>query len=1486
MIRFALAGVVAVFAQLSAVQAQSAGPANVWITGNNVYPAWNQPGPNQVGVKLVTGQNCVTVTHLGAMCFTNTGTLTVNLYSADGLLTCLASATINLAGTTNLQIAYAPCLPYVLNTNTTYYLEGTYGAGQQYAQCQPGFGITTTAVAAPQGFAYAGNNVFGGAGDAYGPVSFGYTVGGTYQAPLCATNYYVDNNGTDSGYGTAAAPWQHLAYALTNAPPGSAIFLTSGQTFAEDGLAFKFPNVALTSSGATPAVIRNVSGSNVLQIVNLSGITISNVNVYGYGAAYPGYTNANACIYVTRTVSALNYCTNIAVVGCELTNAAFGVEFYDAFANSQYTFDNLNVSGNRIHDIGLYGVFEWSYFQEAGSFFLARNATTAFNTVSNVWGVAWPFAGAGSGLVLEAVNGWECYSNTIHHLGYNQGFTNGCAGIFPFSNATRVHIWNNTVFDVQADQRNGDGDAIDLDIGTSDSTVEGNFVHDISGVGLYGCEMYSGNIFRWNLVVNCGTNAAQHAGATFDGNGTCIQPGTNWFYNNTVVGGKGGLEIWPRASANNIIANNIFQGGSDCTLLISVGNPDGSFESNSVTLLDNDYSGNFTISYGSSSSATVYTNFGAWRAAGLEVVPGSTNNPLFAVGAGNVAANYELQPASPLIGAGTDIRPYAVTEGGMDYFDKAPLVAGDNLGGLVGSSGGGTYFYLTVNNGTGSGNYTNGQLAGISAVATFGATFTNWSGPNIANPNAAATTMTVYSNTVVTANFITNVPFCSLVVSNGSGSGTYAVGQAINISATAPIGTTFTNWSGPNIANPQLAATTVTVYSNTIVVANFSCTLSVTNGTGSGVYPCGDVVPITANPVSGSYFTNWSGPNIANPAAAATTVTVYTNTVVTAVFAPLPAPPTNAPVTLNVTDYGATGDAATLFVNTVSNSTVVTTTTSVFSGADIGKVVEIFGAGPLGTSTNHQDLVAVIAGVSGGNTISLDRVCGATATNCYSVYGHNNAVTIQNCINAAPSNSVINIPNGTYLVIGSQVLDTNFVAGEMYYTYPSISISKGGLTLVGQSRTNTVLLGCGAWQNKNSPQGVYAYRGFMIACLGPVTNNGPLVIDNLTLDGGVQQGYSGTFAWPASTGNGDGWDVTHDAICDEGTPPLHINKTLSNLTIRNWRGEQLKSSVGGWDGFITITNCSITDGDGSGVNFSFSHNIVNCYFANLCETMEFWQGYASNSCYFQGNFVTNVGAFLAINGAQTNSPNPAYFIQGNTFYGGTGNGIQTCPVQNLTVRSNLFINGVPLVLGVAGYQGSGVNSNIVVSGNVFTNPYAAIVLEGTGANSVYNLTVTNNTVYGGQWFACGYGWGTNLMFANNTTYNMTVGVDCSAFSGQWLLDNKNQFPVQTVYDSSAVSNVVSYAHGSHALTYPYFNTNSIFVLDDTHPLQVPRGAVMAVTNSGTHPGTLYLSQSMSGKAISMANGYSGTFYWNGSAWTTNSVSLLFAPSNLRYSAQN
>ncbi len=567
--------------------------------------------------------------------------------------------------------------------------------------------------------------------------------------------------------------------------------------------------------------------------------------------------------------------------------------------------------------------------------------------------------------------------------------------------------------------------------------------------------------------------------------------------------------------------------------------------------------------------------------------------------------------------------------------------------------------------------------------------------------------------------------------------------------------------------------------------------LTVNSGSGSGNYSNGLTASLSANAVSGYNFINWSGPNIANPNLASTTATIYSNTVVTANYAQA-----LGATSLNVADYGANGDAAELSVNTVSNSTALTTT-SQLSGADVGKVIELFGAGPLGTSTNHQDLVAIITGVVNATNIVIDRVCGATTNNCYAIYGTNNAGAIQACIDAAPSNSVINIPNGTYLIIGSQVLDTNFISSGPYNTYPSLVLSKGGVTLLGQSRDNTILLGCGAWQNKGS----WVYRGYMFACQGPVTNNGPLIFDSITMDGGVQQGFTGVTSFPASPATGDGWDVTHDAVIDVGLPPLHNTKIFRNCTIIRWRGEQVKSVCSGWDGFHFHNQLfALANGDGSGVNFNFTHNIDNCLFSNLFETMEFYQGNCSNTCYFQNCTVTNVQALMALNGAQSSHPSPTYVVCNNTFYPNFGNGIQTTPAQNLTISNNLFIGGAfPITIGVSGYQGSTMNSNILVVCNVFSNNWTPIEIEGNGANSLVNLLVSNNVAYGtySHLFAESEsgGWGTNMLFVNNFATNFSAGLVGSGLSGQYFIDSdSNVFPPHQIFALGG-TNEIGYEFG-------------------------------------------------------------------------------------------
>jgi hypothetical protein len=166
-------------------------------------------------------------------------------------------------------------------------------------------------------------------------------------------------------------------------------------------------------------------------------------------------------------------------------------------------------------------------------------------------------------------------------------------------------------------------------------------------------------------------------------------------------------------------------------------------------------------------------------------------------------------------------------------------------------------------------------------------------GINYSNAPKPGYTPLVYPDPLDTTNASGSSPGYTLTVVNGTGSGTYNSNSIVSISANTIANEIFTNWSGVDVANPNLASTTVTMpASNLTVQANFasnpapSYTLTVVNGTGSGSYTSNSVVGISANTISGEYFTNWSGLQIANTNSANTTVTMPGgNLTVTANFA-------------------------------------------------------------------------------------------------------------------------------------------------------------------------------------------------------------------------------------------------------------------------------------------------------------------------------------------------------------------------------------------------------------------------------------------------------------------------------------------------------------------------------------------------------------------------------------------------------------------------
>jgi hypothetical protein len=578
---------------------------------------------------------------------------------------------------------------------------------------------------------------------------------------------------------------------------------------------------------------------------------------------------------------------------------------------------------------------------------------------------------------------------------------------------------------------------------------------------------------------------------------------------------------------------------------------------------------------------------------------------------------------------------------------------------------------------------------------------------------------------------------------------------------------------------------------------------------------------------------------------------------------------------LNVIDFGARGDAGQFLASTISNSDLVTVlSTNRFSSADVGKVVELFGVGPYTTATNNQDLLAIIKEVFRGTNLTLSTAPSATSPSVLCTCGTQNAPAFQKCVDACTgTNTIVIIPAGNYLLIPPSAL-LDFAMTNEFETRPTVVVQKGGIHFLGAGSEKTILTGNGAWTMK----GKHAYRGYMFACQGPVANDAPLIFDNLTMDGGVAEGRTAYSYFPASTNNGWGWDVTHDAVIDAGDPPYHRFKSFRNCNISHWRGEMFKSVVDHWDGFIEITNCVFSNGNATGFNFTFTHDINHCVFTDLIQATEFYQGYCSNTCFFQNNVVTNMSqAILAINGALSNRVPPNYVIRNNTFYlQGGENGIQTTPAQNLSIIGNTFIGpGLAITLGSAGYQGSSVNSNIIIAGNAFSNVNDALMIEGEGKNAVWNVIVTNNSATGlnGNGFASGYGWGTNLVVKENFTTGLSYGLNSTQLSGGYYPDDpSNRFPPYFNFDYDGRTNLITYAHGMrHQIGVS--RPASTWILDDAHPSQMPLVAFIVVTNIQPLTVSLFLSKVRhpAGASVMLTNGGAVMCKWKDGGWQLNST---------------
>lgn len=605
---------------------------------------------------------------------------------------------------------------------------------------------------------------------------------------------------------------------------------------------------------------------------------------------------------------------------------------------------------------------------------------------------------------------------------------------------------------------------------------------------------------------------------------------------------------------------------------------------------------------------------------------------------------------------------------------------------------------------------------------------------------------------------------------------------------------------------------------------------------------------------------------------------------------------------LSVTAYGANGDAQLLFpVNVVSNSPLVTCTgTNRFTSAAIGEVIELFGVhSQHNIGVTNEDIADLITNVVSGTNLYLSIVPTFT-TNTVCTVGKNNGTNIQWCINDAAalvasgySNVTIGIPDGNYIVIGTNGLSTT----RAYATAaPGVTVQSGGITFLA---TNAVWVGLGAGVTHANGVNNYADRAVTVMVRMPTTNyDYPIIFDGLDFDGGVQSGVQAYQYFPPRTADGVGWDTTHHAVnfYDDGYPGQPGTQGLAqgpkltvftNCTFHGWRGEMVigAGDTGGTNAFIDYANCGFYDGNASAINSDFAHHVHGCTFDNLNKVFEWYETRATLPSTWEFNSWSNIynNECFTVVGAIQGQPQQPLTIASNICYASFGNvNLAFAPAENVSIVGNTLITsnggfGISLdsaavqpnngtaawnsnfFIGFNTFLGGGFNSSLSMLNFLFvSNHNFTASVTGGGYGAVDNAAIFKNGVIQDIFT-------NNVLMFNDGTNGGSI--DCVAIgtNGQYWLDVSNNLS-GWVWDNNwgGATNVLSYGFGR----FHHFESGATFnawYVDDTAGARIPTGALLQVTNTAGANIAIYLDSAMT-RPFTLTNNAQASLEWNGTAW--------------------
>ena len=199
---------------------------------------------------------------------------------------------------------------------------------------------------------------------------------------------------------------------------------------------------------------------------------------------------------------------------------------------------------------------------------------------------------------------------------------------------------------------------------------------------------------------------------------------------------------------------------------------------------------------------------------------------------------------------------------------------------------------------TGTGTFAQGSAVTVTAIPSAGYGFTNWTENGVIVSTNPSYELTMAGNKALVANFSVqlSVTLSSNPAAGGTttGSGSFAPGSSVTVTAIPNTGYTFVNWTeGTTVASTN-AIYTSPLNANRTLIANFEMSsgfsLNVVAVNGTAIknpvltsYNSGAIVQITATPSTGYTFTGWSGD--ATGALNPLSVTMNANKNITANFA-------------------------------------------------------------------------------------------------------------------------------------------------------------------------------------------------------------------------------------------------------------------------------------------------------------------------------------------------------------------------------------------------------------------------------------------------------------------------------------------------------------------------------------------------------------------------------------------------------------------------